>query len=240
MSWRWVSGGLSLALIILLGAMLSSEAFYVSTVAVGGENYLTREEIYAYSKVARQHVFWIDPAQVEADLESSNNIAEAQVRVGWPPQMVQIVVRERDPALIWEQGDDRVWVDINGQVMFQREDRADLLRVVVDQNELADVLPILPNSQLDTEIIHGALLLRSRLRDINVLLYHPLKGLGWRDPRGWMAWFGIGDNMDMKARVYEALVAYNIDELQFGEINLADPDHPVYTILWRKSEPLSN
>lgn len=235
MSWRWVSGALSAILIILLSFLLTSEAFYVSTIAVGGVTYLTREEVFRFSGISQQHIFWVDADAVESQLKANNNIADAEVRVGWPPNMVQIIVRERDPVLTWEQGSDRVWVDINGLVMYQRVDRPDLLRIVYDPSVPENQIPITPNTHMDTEIIHGALLLKSRLTSIDVLLYHPTKGLGWRDPRGWMAWFGIGDNMEMKARVYEALVVYNIDAVQFAEINIADPDNPVYTILWRKS-----
>ncbi|HLA42834.1 MAG TPA: FtsQ-type POTRA domain-containing protein [Aggregatilineales bacterium] len=236
LSWRWVSGSLTAVLLIVLIVLLFSDAFYVNSVAVGGVNYLTREEVFRFSGVSQKHIFWVDVKEVENQLKSSNNISDAQVRVGWPPHMVQIIVRERDPVLIWEQGNDRVWVDVNGMVMFQREDRSDLLRVVYDPNEPQPPGDVGPNTRIPVEIVHGALLLESRLPGIDVLLYHPVKWLGGRDPRGWMAWFGVGDNMAMKARVYTALIDYNSDKLQFGEIDVSDPDNPVYSILWQKSE----
>jgi hypothetical protein len=216
--------------------MLSSDAFYVTTVSVGGVNYLSREDVFRFAGISNEHIFWVNSQEIEARLEANNNIAEAEVRVGWPPRMVQILVQERAPVMIWEQANDRVWVDVNGLVMFQREDRPDLLRVVYDPSLPEAEVPVTPDTRLPQEVVHGALLLKSQLASIDVLLYHPQKGLGWRDPRGWMAWFGIGDNMAMKARVYESLVAYNIDALQFAEINIADPDNPVYTVLWRKSD----
>jgi len=235
-SWRWVSGIMSIALILVLYGLLSSDLFYVHSVAVGGVDYLTREEVFRFAGVSQKHIFWIDPDEVEKQLEANANIADAEVHVGWPDPPVQIVIRERDPVITWEQGTDRVWVDINGTVMYQREDRADLLRVVYDPNETTAQIPLGLGSRIDMEVVHGALLLKSRLPTIDVLLYHPIKGLGWRDPQGWMAWFGIGDNMAMKALVYQALVARNKDALQFGEIDVSDPDNPVYTFLWRKGE----
>lgn len=237
LSWRWVSGTMTAVLLIVLVIMLTTDAFYVSTVAVGGVNYLSREEVFRYAGISQKHIFWVDPLEVEAQLEANNNIADADVRVGWTVPMVQILVRERDPALIWEQGDNRVWVDINGLVMYQRIDRPDLLRIVYDPNVITEAQQVVSAAtRIDPEIIQGALLLRSQMPAIDVMVYHPEKGLGWRDPRGWMAWFGIGDNMVMKATVYDALVTYNIDAVQFGEVNVADPDNPIYTILWRKSE----
>ncbi|NJL95276.1 MAG: FtsQ-type POTRA domain-containing protein [Anaerolineae bacterium] len=235
-SWRWVSGIMSGILTLIVAVLLYSDAFYVSTVSVGGVNYLTREEVFRFAGISQKHIFWVDPAQVEAELERNNNIAAAEVRVRWSSPLVQIVVQERDPVLIWEQGNDRVWVDINGVVMFQREDRADLLRVVYDPNEVPTDSGLGPGSRIDREIVQGALLLRSRLSGAEVLLYHPQQGLGWRDPRGWTVWFGTGENMAMKALVYEGLVAAQFSQVQFGEVDVSDPDYPVFTVLWRKSE----
>lgn len=235
-SWRWVSGILSGGLLLMMIGFLTLDMFYVDSIAVGGVNYLSREEVFRFSGVSQKHIFWVSEEEVKEQLEANNNIAVAEVQVGWPPDMVQIVVRERDPAIIWEQGDNRVWLDINGLVMFQREDRPDLLRVVYDPNEPAPEEPLGATSRVDTEVVHGALLLKSRMQNIDVLLYNPKKGLGWRDPRGWMVWFGTGSNMDVKSRVYEAIVSQNFNAVQFGEIDVSDPDYPVYTVLWQKSE----
>ncbi|MFP4321416.1 MAG: cell division protein FtsQ/DivIB [Anaerolineales bacterium] len=236
LSWRWVSAIISAVSLIILVLLLSSDAFYVRSVSVGGVNYLTREDVFRFSGTSQQHLFWLDANTIRRDLEQNNNIAAAEVRIGWPPNPVQILVQEREPAIVWEQNQDRVWVDVNGVVMFQREDRADLLRVVYDPNEPQPSTTIGPFTRIPPEVVQGALLLHSRLPSIDVLLYHPVKGLGWRDPRGWMAWFGVGDNMVMKAVVYEALVQRNLDDVQFGEVDVSDPDNPVYTVLWRRSE----
>ncbi|MBN1564157.1 MAG: FtsQ-type POTRA domain-containing protein [Anaerolineae bacterium] len=225
-SWRTVSGLLVIGLMGVLYLFLTMDAFFVSAVAIGGEKYLTREEIFRFSDVAQQHIFWIDPAHVEARLESVPNIAEAVVYVGWPPDMLQIVVVEREPALIWEQG-IRVWVDVNGIVMTQREDRTDLLRIVVRDAED----PISVGERIPQSIVDGALYLHKR-QNISVLLYNPEKGLGHLNPSGWTVWFGTGEDMDTKLLVYNELVAEIRGVLQPGEIFMNDPDRPYYTVLW--------
>jgi hypothetical protein len=223
-SWRWLSGGLTIALLVVLYAMLGTDVFIVDSVAVGGERYLTAEQVFEAADVANRHLFWIDPAAVEARLESSPGIADAQVYVGWPPNMVSILISERDPALIWEQGDFRVWVDVNGIVMYQREERRDLLRIVYpDQIE-----PLGVGSTIDREIVAGALQLKAKFPTIDVLLYDPIKGLGYRDGRNWMVWFGVGTNMEMKLLVYDALVRSYYPAVQFREVDVSDPDHPVF------------
>ncbi|NLF75341.1 MAG: FtsQ-type POTRA domain-containing protein [Chloroflexi bacterium] len=229
LSWRAVSLVIAVGLGIVLYLFLTSDAFFVQSVAIGGEKHLSREEIFRFSDVAQRHIFWIDPAEVEQRLEQVPNIADASVYVGWPPDMVQILVVEREPALIWEQS-VRVWVDVNGIVMRQREDRPDLLRIVVpDATEPLDVGQRIPQS-----IIDGALYLKRRYSNIDVLLYDSLKGLGYRDGRGWTVWFGDGAEMDVKLLNYNAIVEAVVAQVQPGEIVMSDPDRPYYTVLWRK------
>ena len=230
LNWRVVSGLMVIGFGFVLYLFLSMDAFYVSSVAIGGEKYVAREEIFRFSDVARRHIFWVDPAEVEARLEEVPNIADATVLVGWPPNALQIVVVEREPALIWEQ-QIRVWVDLNGIVMKQREDIDGLLRIVVPNA----TEPISVGQHIPLSVVEGALQLRYRYPNIDVLLYDSLKGLGYHDGRGWTVWFGSGEDMDTKLRVYNALVAEIVRDVQPGEIVMADPDRPYYTVLWRNS-----
>ncbi len=228
LSWRAVSGVMVVGLSAVLYLFLTSPAFSVSSVAIGGEKYLSREEIFRDANVAKQHVFWIDPKDVAARLKTVPNIADATVLVGWPPDIVQIVIVEREPALTWEQ-QIRVWVDVNGIVMKQREDRADLLRIVVPNA----TEPIGVGDRIPQNIIDGALQLRNRYPAIDVLLYDSMKGLGYHDGRGWTVWFGTGESIDTKLLVYNRLVESIYPAVQPGEIIMTDPDRPYYTVLWR-------
>ena len=88
---------------MVLALLFSSDAFYVHSIAVGGLKYMSSNEIFTLTNVTNMHIFWVDPDQVRADILSSPTIADAQVRIGWPPNMVQIVITEREPALVWEQ-----------------------------------------------------------------------------------------------------------------------------------------
>jgi hypothetical protein len=230
LNWRVVSALMVIGFGFVLYLFLSMDAFYVSSVAIGGEKYVAREEIFRFSDVARQHIFWVDPADVAERLEEVPNIAEATVLVGWPPNTVQIIVVEREPALVWEQ-QIRVWVDVNGIVMKQREDIDGLLRIVVPNA----AEPISVGQHIPQSVVEGALQLRYRYPNIDVLLYDSMKGLGYHDGRGWTVWFGTGEAMETKLRVYNALVAEIVSQVQPGEIVMADPDRPYYTVLWRNS-----
>jgi cell division septal protein FtsQ len=227
MPWRLVSGLLVLTLSGVLALFFTSDAFYVHSIAVGGLHYMTSNEIFSLTDITNEHIFWVDPEQVRADILKSPTVADAQVRVGWPPNMVQIIVTEREPALVWEQDGVASWIDLQGRVMTQRQNRPDLLRVQVDSSVTNPVA-----ATIDPNIVTGAIQLQSLLPAVKVLRYHPDKGLGYNDQRGWEAWMGTGSDMQNKVLIYNAIVA-NLQSQGIvpNEINVDNPDAPYYSVL---------
>jgi hypothetical protein len=229
-NWRIVS----LLIVLLLAAVLFvffwADVFYVHSVAVGGLHYTTKEEVFALSGIANMHVFWVDPEAVRQAILRSPTVADAQVIVGWPPNMVQIVVEEREPAFVWEQAGVATWIDLQGRVMRQREDRPDLVRVIAE-NSLEG--PMGPNTQLDEAIVSGALQLHALMPDLSFLRYDPIKGLGYQDAGGWQVWFGVGTDMPEKVSIYNTIVD-NLKSrgIQPGEVNVVNPDAPYYSAAW--------
>lgn len=223
-SWRVFSGLIVASLLLVLSLFFSSDAFYIHSVAVGGLRYLTESEIFALSGIADLHIFWVDPVEVRTRLLQSPTIADATVNVGWGSPMVQIIVQEREPALVWEQAGIATWVDVNGRVMRQREDRPDLIRVTND-DPMADV----PNQRINTDIIAGALQLHSLLPNVSALRYNHEHGLGYNDERGWQVWFGTGTGMPEKILIYNAIVAeFQQQGFTPTAVYVIDPDHPYY------------
>ncbi|RMF79490.1 MAG: FtsQ-type POTRA domain-containing protein [Chloroflexi bacterium] len=224
---RLFSAMIVLSLAVVLALFFLSDAFYVRSIDVSGLTYMTKEEVFALADVANTHIFWVDPADVRESILRSPTIADAQVRVGWPPDMIRIVIEERQPAVVWEQAGVATWIDLQGRVMRQREDRDDLLRISVD-----DVLdePLGPRSRVDVDVINGALQLRAMFSNIDVLRFNPTTGLGWVDGRGWVAWFGTGTDMPDKILVYNALVDNLLARgISPDLINVANPDAPYYS-----------
>lgn len=227
-SWRLFSALIVVSLAVVLFLFFAADAFYVRSVAVGGLRYLTKEEVFALSDVANMHVFWVDPEQVRANILRSPTIADAVVHVGWPPQMISIVIQEREPAVVWDQAGVAAWIDLQGRVMRQWEDRADLVRVSA---EMADG-PISPEIRIDPEVVNGALQLHDLRPDLIVLRYHPIHGLGFSDERGWDAWFGTGTDMPERILIYNAMVENLTSRgIQPSEINVVNPDKPFYCSL---------
>ena len=228
-SWRWVSGAIVLALSGVLALFFYSEVFYVRSIAVGGTRYMTVEEVFAYANIADTHIFWIEPSAVRERLMEFQTVADAQVRVSWPPNMVNIVVEEREPALVWEQNGVAFWVDIQGNVMRQYEDRPDLLKIVVADSNMEN--PLIGGT-LDEELVYSALQLQELNPEVDVWRYDAALGLGFRNANGWDIWLGVG-NMTEKMQIYAAITSDIIARgIQLSEVNIVNPDAPVLTVLW--------
>lgn len=230
-NWRIVSG---LMILLLSGVMVLffySPVFYVSNIRVGGVNYITVEEVFTYADVANYHIFWVTPDNVSENVMNSPSIANARVRIGWPPNMVTINIEEREPALIWEQNGVAVWIDVQGNVMDMRDERADLVRIIVDDPFIEG--PLGDANGLDSEIVFGLLQLHDLRPDIVAWRYDTVDGLGWRNDNGWDIWFGTGTDMDEKMQIYEELSSRLIARgIQPAELNIVDTDAPYYTVLW--------
>ncbi len=223
-SWRAISALMAAALIGLLVWMFTADDFYIQRVRVTGLKTLSAHDVAQLAGLERLHLFWVDPAQVEQALLTSPVIASARVTVKMPPDGVQILIQEREPALIWEQGGESVWSDVQGRVMEQRQERPDLLRIAAEPLIEGEAPPL-----LDLDIVTGALQLSQLIPNLSVLRYHPDKGLGYNDPRGWEVWFGAGTDMPQKVIVYDAVVADLTQRgVVFRELNVTDPDQPVY------------
>lgn len=230
-NWRFVSGAMIVMLSVVLFLFFYSDVFYVTSVRVGGSDYIPVEEIFTYANVAEYHIFWVSPDQVAENVMNYPSIADARVTIGWPPNLITITIEEREPALIWEQNGVAFWIDVQGNLMDMREERPDLVRIVVDdpfvEGPLGDV------NGLDSEIVFGILQLHDLRPDILSWRYDPVKGLGWRNDNGWDVWFGIGTHMDEKIAIYERLASDIIARgIQPGELNIVNVDAPYYTVLW--------
>jgi hypothetical protein len=243
-STRWFSALLVVILLIVLFLFVTRDNFFIRVIFVGGTRYLTTAEIFQRSNLANMHIFWVDPEAVEQQLEVDPAIANAQVEIGWPPNMVQIIITEREPALIWEQSGQRVWVDVNGRVMQLRRDIPNLVRVIVQnpsRNPNFGACPLQgmdevlgPGSCIDPLTVEGALQFKALYPSVQELVYDPSreKGLGFLDGNGWVLWFGDGTDLELKMRVNDSIVNefFRNQGRRFIEINVANPDKPFISL----------
>jgi hypothetical protein len=239
-SMRWFSGAIIVTLLIVL-FLFTRDIFFISEIYVGGTHYLAPAEIFERSGIANMHIFWVDPTDVANRLKADPAIADAIVEVGWPPNMVQITITEREPALIWEQNGQRVWVDVGGHVMYLRTNIPDLPRVVVEKpskDPHIGLCPLMgmnrilgPGSCIDAGIVAGALQFKALYPNATEMVYDPAKGLGFHDGNGWTLWFGDGTDIDTKMTVYQVIVKRETAAgKRLIEVNVSNPDAPYYSV----------
>jgi cell division protein FtsQ len=202
LSWRLASFSIALLLTTMLVRLLVDPRMFVDGINLGGAALVPGEEIYSESGMARQHMFWVDPAEAKRRIENIPGIASASVNVEWP-NSVTIVVKERVPVVTWTEGDQKWWVDTEGQKFKSRGDLPGLLPITVDETANAASGP---RTRVPVEAIQGALLLKQLRPNIELLHYDAQHGLSYQDGRGWRGYFGVGAEMAEKLAVYESLV----------------------------------
>lgn len=207
-SWRLLSGGIVVCLSLVMGVFFLTDLFYVSSIRLEGATYLNESEVFRHADIANQHIFWVDPDAVRRNLiEATPLVADARVRISWPPQMVTIIIEERRPTILWTQADVRVLVDVRGNILRSpRDDESfpELVQIVADNSftspRLSEPVPL--------DVVSGALQLQRTFSGLPTLRYNAKHGLGFREEdgeAGWDVWLGAGTDMPNKLRVYETL-----------------------------------
>jgi len=191
---------LLLALGWLTYQFFATETFYVYKARVVGNQLVPAEEIYQNSGLEELSIFWINPAQVEATIASLPNIKEARVHCGLPDR-VTIEVVERQPQIVWQQGDKRYWVDEEGTVLPARGELAEATVIVA-----LDERPVQPGDRVDPQVIAGAQKLRSLLPELATVQYASHTGLSFQSEQGWPIYLGQGENIEQKVAIMKALL----------------------------------
>ena len=231
--WRVSSALIFILFSAVLVLFFTSDVFYVRSIQVRGNNHITREEVFAFADIADYHMFWLDPEQIRQSALRSSSIADISVELGWPPNLVTIIVQERQPAIVWSDAGAETWIDIQGRVIRARAEMPNLLHV----NLLSDAYegPKPRPEDLTGDLVLGALRLQEILPDGEQLSFHPVHGLGWTNEMGWQVWMGSDSAavMGEKVKIYNVLVDnINSRAIPIAELNIANPDAPFYRVLW--------
>jgi cell division septal protein FtsQ len=198
-SWRMVSVSMVLLFAAMLGRLLVDQRMYVRELNLGGAALVPAEEIYKQSGLARQHIFWVNPAEVQQRLKGVSGIASAEVSVQWP-NVVTVLVTEKVPVIKLVEGDKEWWVNTAGERFAVRGDVPGLLPIEVDD------VQSLGGNAVPFVAIQGALQLRELRPNIEGLHYDSQHGLSYQDGRNWRGYFGVGTDMAQKLAIYESLV----------------------------------
>lgn len=209
--WRLVSFLLAAALATFLYYLWSAPEYHVQAAQVVGLQRLSSSDVNAVLDVRGESIFAIDTAALEEELRQAfPEFATVKVEIGLPGE-VFVSVEERQPILAWKQDGRTTLVDANGVAFPVRDQNTAIPAVVVDAHGTPPVQPgdIQDGAMqqfLPVETVSGILSMSAQSPSGIPLSYDPQRGLGWVDAQGWEVYFGDTRQMDMKLRVYKAIL----------------------------------
>jgi cell division protein FtsQ len=215
--WRMVSFLLVAALGTLLYHLWSAPEYHVEAAQVVGVQRLRSQDVNAVIDVQGESIFTVDTAALEKELHQAfPEFSSVDVKVSLPGD-VMVTVDERQPILAWRQDGRTTLVDANGVSFPIRDQNAPVPAVMVDAHGSPPVQPVGEETDpleqfLPVEMVSAILSMSAQAPTNIPLTYDPVRGLGWQDAQGWEVYFGDTRFMDMKLRVYKAILEKLDDE----------------------------
>lgn len=224
---RLVSTLLLGLLLLLARSMVVGKAFEVVEAEVEGNQLLTAQQVISIAQADQNSAVLIDPAAAEARFEEVPEVAAAQVRMGWPNRVL-VSVEERKPLVAWKDGYRDWWLSEEGVAFLKHGEREGLVHIEsetpvlsIQRDPLAQVI--------DPQVLVAAGVLQAQAPEVDRLLYDPVRGLGFEDPRGWTAYFGTEGDMVMKYRLYRAIIEHlEAASMAPSLVSVRDPSAPYY------------
>jgi hypothetical protein len=245
--WRRTAAVAALLLGVVIYLALSIPYLHVGNATVLGNNRLSAEEINSVLGVTGQSIFTVRPADVATRLLLNYpELSSAQVNV-YLPNHVYVTVTEREPVILWQQDGGYTWIDSAGVAFRPRGEAAGLVLVNGLGMSAANIAPptdnpLSPPSYIQKELVDAILALAPNVPADSTMIFDPTYGLGWKDSRGWRAFFGTGmKDMPLKARVYQSLVNSLLESGKTPAfISVAYPDAPFYRMTESRSTQTTN
>jgi hypothetical protein len=209
--WRLLSLFISLLLGTALYLALTLPQFHVVAAQVSGNQRISPEEINAVLNTSGQSIFLLTGQDLETRLRLNYpEIESAHVTVGLP-NIVSVQVTERQPVLLWQQGNGYTWIDASGVAFRPRGAVASLIPVAAYAAAPAGTPtasdPLSPVPYVSPELVKAIQTIAPAVPQGSAVEYDPKYGLGWADSRGWKVYFGTTvDDMALKLQVYKSLV----------------------------------
>ncbi len=214
--WRLLSFFMAVILSGLLYHLMTSPQYRVREITVHGAARLSDDSISRALLVYDKPIFMIQPEAVEQQLfRTFPGLVSAAVFVNFPAQ-INVEIAEREPVIVWEMETQSQWIDPLGMAFPPRGEAANLVRVVATA---APPAPIILEDEIDPEdgesqrpfmpvdLVEAILVLKGQAPEGIPIIFDGAHGFGWRDPNGWVVYFGVDSaEMSAKLNMYEAIV----------------------------------
>ncbi len=252
-SWQWISGFMVVVLLTAVVLGLTLDVFKVSQVQVVGPQRVQAADILAVVQKNTQSIFTIDRQKVLDEIGLAfPELTDTTLKVDMSGSII-VTAAERTPVMAWDAGETLYWFDADGVVMTPRGDVGPLMMVRSDSSvpltkpvtgihsavDFANLVlarkldPLTPAdmiNNLDPVVMKAAIDINSQLPSGASIVYDPISGIGWQDPRGWKVFFGLDlSNIAFKQVEYQAIVnALAAKGINPTVISVAHIDFPYY------------
>ncbi len=197
--WRWVA--LASVIVGLLLWLWLDPSWYVdaSRLKIAGTGSLeTVRDIALAAEVLTLHRFWIRPNQVVSQVvHTVPAVTDVRINCRLYPADCLLTVDEREAVLHWQTGEQLWAVDVEG-VIFRATDPA------ADVPTIRGPLP--ETERVSADVLAGIEALLVRGVPAAELTYHAGRGLVWHHPEGTRVAFGVGEDMGLRWRTYQAIM----------------------------------
>ncbi len=180
--------------------LFSDAEFQTQTPAISGNSYLSDEQILKQVDLAGRNIYVIDPQQASRQLMTFlPQVKEARVSLALPNH-IAIHVVERQPVLIYRQGDKILWADAEGRLFPAVTERSDLPRLI-DEDGSAST----DGEHLNPDVGQGIQTITTTLPGMKEFHHRQVYGLFFISPEGWRVYLGDGDDMQRKVTTWQAM-----------------------------------
>ena len=252
-NWQWVSGFLTVGILVLVILLTNLNTFEVKNINVEGITRLTAADLQTIVQSNSSSVFTLEKGKIiDALAIAFPELTDIHLKVSLPDG-VKISARERQPILAWKTGKQVIWIDAEGVVMPVRGDVGELLTVKANGTppltkpvgEISGLMdyammvleqktsPLTPEeavNYLDPTVLKAAIDMSALLPKGAGLVYDSVSGMGWRDPGGWRVYFGNDlTNIQFKQVEYQAILEeLNKLGIKPAMVSVENVDSPYY------------
>ncbi len=251
MGWRLISGMVFIVSLVVVFGFFNLEFLQVDSLKLKGANRLDQETLLAELSISGKSIVEIIPAEIKQEIEMRfPELSDVRVSIGFPA-VVTINVVERQPLITWRLGEQETWIDSTG-VMFPPRGDVEAPLMVIATSPPPSTAPLVtdqespdetisdeqePPNPVVTEVsqmrtsqtfVDGIIALSGYLPEGSTLEYNSEFGLGWRDPQGWMVYFGkSADEIQLKLVEYQTIIEaldsrQLLDQLAFISLEFLD------------------
>lgn len=194
------AGLLLIAALAALIFVFVSLDFYVFSAAIVDAAYTSEDAAYEVSNVRNQSIFYLDPPQIAANVQTLPHVRSASVRLSLPNR-VHIQVQERQPTILYQVLGASYWVDDEGVIAPAVAQKEGLIKLIDDDGAAASQA----GAQLDAAILQAVHYIHTTLPQVTTFRYQRPYGLYFFSPEGWRVNLGEAADMDAKLKRWEAV-----------------------------------